>query len=156
VDKTTGLGLFTREWIMLVKWLGDGLVTVLPVDPEETDVNKAALLKQVLIYPGWNEIADPVWDFCKIHMKDMVEAGKIEEISEKVKNEKGPDTYVGITMMAVASKSGKKATEVIENCFDLKLLKKWKKDGISPREDVSIALNKQIEACEKGEDRVEK
>jgi hypothetical protein len=142
---------------MLVKWLGDGLNCVTPIDPAEKNASKALTLKPVVLFPGWNEVPDDIWEICKLHMQDMVAAGKIEEISEKKKDEKGLETYTGTTLTAVINKSPKRGEEIIMNCFNPVLLQKWKDDGIgASRDDISRAIHRQIEACEKGEDREEK
>jgi hypothetical protein len=81
---------------------------------------------------------------------------EVEEISEKKKDEKGLETYVGVSLSALIAKTPKRGEEIIMGCFNPVLLQKWKNDGIgATREDISNALNKQITACEKGEDLTE-
>jgi hypothetical protein len=138
---------------MLVKWNGDGMLSVQPIDPANPSVIKASMVQAQLLYPGWNEVPDNLWDFCKIHIQSFIEAGKIEEISEKVKSDKGIESYVGVPIEGICSRTPKRALAVIDECYNLPLLEKWKSMGITDKETINIALNKQIEACYKGEDR---
>lgn len=131
---------------MLVNWKGDGMNSVLPVDPEEKDQVKAALLKPVILYPGWNEVPDNQWKFCKIHLQDKILGGMVEEIAEKVKTEEGED-YVG-RAFATICKQPSKAIEIVSNCFNVTCLQKWL--GEIERDEIRVAIKGQIELCESG------
>jgi hypothetical protein len=120
--------------------------SVLPVDPEEKDQAKAALLKPVILYPGWNDIPDNQWKFCKIHLQSKILGGMVEEIAEKVKTEDGED-YVGRPFVTIC-KQPSKAIEIVNNCFNVACLQKWL--GEIERDEIRVAIKGQIELCESG------
>lgn len=131
---------------MLVNWKGDGMCYVLPVDPEEKDQAKAALLKPVVLYPGWNDVPDNQWKLCKIHLQEKILGGAVEEIAEKVKTGVGED-YVGRSF-AVICKQPNKAIEIVKNCFNVECMQKWLTE--IERDEVRVAIKSQIEMCESG------
>jgi len=133
---------------MLVNWKGDGMNIIPPIDPDEKDAAKSALVKAVKLYPGWNEVPDNLWKFCKLHLKDQIEKGSIEEISVKRKGEDGIEVYEGVAFTDYAVKNRNKAIEMIENCFDIDCLKNWGKN--SQYDEIRIAVKNQVEACENG------
>jgi hypothetical protein len=137
---------------MLVKWNGDGLLSVAPIDPAMSDAAKANLIKAFILFPGWNEVPDAEWNLCKFHLVDAIEKGKVEEYAAKEKNDKGMDIYVGIPIETVATKTPKKAIEIISECCNPTLLERWNTDVISTNNFVNIALAKQIRKCNEGVD----
>jgi hypothetical protein len=108
-------------------------------------------VSQVRLFPGWNEVPDAQWDLCKLHIKDKLEAGKIEEMSRKDKDKDGNDIYIGVPISDIRSLT--KVEEIIKGCLDIGCLEKWKKED--SRESMRIAYVNQIELCVAGGPKVE-
>jgi hypothetical protein len=135
---------------MLVKWKGDGINSVKPIDSEMKDPAAAALVQSVLLYPGWNDVPDNIWDKCKIHLVDMFARGMIEEKSKKDKDEEGNDIYIGKSFADVAARDPQGAVEIVRECYNTAVLASWIE--MTSRDEVRSAIKTQIEKCELGID----
>lgn len=135
---------------MLIKWKGDGVVSVSPIDASMEDPAAANLIKPVLLYPGWNDVADDIWEKCRPHMVNYFAADMVEEINKKDKNEKGDDIYIGILFSDIAARKPNEATELVKNCYVKKTLEDWR-DQIN-RPDIRNQIDDQIKKIERGYD----
>jgi hypothetical protein len=133
---------------MLVNWKGEGMNMVPPIDPEEKDAAKANLIKQVMLYPGWNEVPDNLWAFCKIHLRNYVEREMIEEISTKTKDEQGLEIYVGVPFVDIAARNPNKAAVIVQNCYNIPCLKNWLEG--TGKDEIRALIRSQVEKCENG------
>jgi hypothetical protein len=133
---------------MLVNWKGEGINMVPPIDPDEKDAAKANLVKQVMLYPGWNDVPDNLWKFCKIHLKDSIENEMVEEIATKQKGEDNIEIYVGVPFVDIAAKSPNKAAAIVKNCFNIPCMENWLEG--TGRDEIRALLRSQLDMCKSG------
>lgn len=133
---------------MLVKWNGDGLMAVPLVTGEASQlVGKEGM---VWFMPGWNEITDEQWQIISIHVQDHLSSEKmvINGKKEVDKNDPSKIAYTGVSLRDVRADVAK---DIVRGCYNLSCLYEWSEDAKLSSE-VRFHIEKQIEACEKGED----
>lgn len=134
---------------MIVKWAGNGLNVIPAVDPKKADPGSYASAGHVVLYPGYNDVPDAVWNFCKLHAVNFLENKMIEEIANKGRNTDGAEVYVGVPFGEIADKRPSRAVELVNNCYNRKNLEDWKES--TGRDEVRRAIERQIASIEAGE-----
>lgn len=131
---------------MLIKWNGTGLMGTPLVNPASTTKGGE---KTIIFLPGWNEIPDEWFDLLKDTLRDDIENKRIELYCKMEKDENGNQKYVGQALQDVRSDVARK---IIAETFNLDVLKTWA-DNPKIDRDLRFYIDKQIDACEKGEAR---
>jgi hypothetical protein len=175
---------------MILNWKGDGVLTVAPYDVKEfkqfDSLSKrdregavremSVPIDQVVIIPGWNEVADEVWFLCRDHLLNKIDAGMIEELvreeivgdidedGKPVLDEKGAPknkkVFVGATISDFKNRQGAtynpaRLVEIIRGCGSIAVLEKWRSEDA--RDEIRAEIKNQIdklnerEAPKKGE-----
>jgi len=138
---------------MLVNWKGTGVLVVKPVDVDMKDPATANLIPSTLFYPGWNDVPDEIWDKCAPHVDSYVTGGMVEIITKKSTNEAGESVYMGKPFAEIASKDPREALNLIQNCYNVAVLKQWEKE--TTRDELRVEAKNQIELCLNGGQKVE-
>jgi hypothetical protein len=139
---------------MLIKWNGKGLLGLPQVEVTEKEGSKDLFSNDlgnvVVIMPGWNEITDEAWNLAVPHIKDKMEGDTplIEIYAKKeADKETGAIRYVG---QAIEDVRSDKARDFVQNCFNVKVLKKWD-DNMKITTEIAHLIDKQLEYCLNGE-----
>lgn len=138
---------------MLCKWNGQGLMGTPLIDPNAVSRGGE---KMVMFMPGWNEVPDNQFNMIAVSLQDLVDNGRLElydckEVKETDAEgkpvENGKLVFVGKEFRDVRNDVARK---MILEVFDFKLLQKWLDDPKVDR-DIKYNIEKQLEACIKGE-----
>ena len=134
---------------MLINWKKDHVLTV-----PKVDVNYKGFLvsKDVLLWftPGWNEITDDDWAIIFPHVRGMMDAEDLEIYAKKrvADDEAKTVTFEGQDLEDVRAD---KAREIVKNCFNPPLLKKWQ-DNMKLATEIRHLVDRQIEMINKGDE----
>lgn len=127
---------------MIINWKKEkaGLLTV-------SKTTNGAIVKTVSILPGHNEIEDDDWEGIKSQLQSKIDAGHMEVVEEEVVKEIELENGKTKNKKSIVTKlnelESETALEIVENTFDLKTLKKWKKS--ETRDEIRAAISDQIE-----------
>ena len=119
---------------------------VLPV------VKDGEVVKKITLLLGANEVDKNDWEAAKASCKDHIENGWLEEVVEKIEEEKvDPKTkqkkkVSRKTYPTLNKLSAKKAVEIVEQTFDLATLKKWLEK--EARDEIRAKLANKIDSIE--------
>jgi hypothetical protein len=163
---------------MILNWKGDGVLTVAPYDlkkfkeydhlskrEREGAVREISVpMDQVVLLPGWNEVADEVWFLCRDHLIAKIDSGMIEELireefvedvgedGKPVLDEKGEPkkkkAFVGATISDFKNRQGAvygpaRLVEIILGCNSTVVLEKWRTEEV--RDEIRLVIKNQLD-----------
>jgi len=141
---------------MIINWTKQGLKTI-----SIKAANKASKIKKtVKLLPGFNEVPDDEWKEIKqnpmiqkqIELGIIVEVAEKKEVKKKVKNGKGEEIEKTVVESGKAKQlkdlDAEAVVAMVEDTFDVDLLKKWKKE--ESRDEIRAAIANQLEKILKG------
>ncbi len=152
---------------MLVNWKGGERLLQIPL----IDVSKPVTMdsainhEQVTLMPGWNELAEGVWDMVLPHIRGYLADGSIEYYAKKEKvekevevekeDDKGKKTKVKeivfedvFVEQRIDDVRSDKAREIVRSCFNMKNLRAWAENAKLSTE-IRNLVDMQIEKIEK-------
>jgi hypothetical protein len=116
--------------------------------------NSMVMGKMVLL-PGCNVVDETHWAAARSSVEDKIKRGELVEVKTEVKETIHPQTKkktVEVKGINLKDLEAKEAAEVVDDTYSLETLGVWKEE--ESREDVRVAILKQIELVEKhGEDK---
>lgn len=127
---------------MLIKWNRESGALSIPI----IGTNVATTIdgsKLVILMPGWNEVADDVFNQIQPHIVDKMDSGDLEIYAKKEGT--GDDVkYVGSPLRDVRAD---KARDIVNGCFNVELLQTWRQDAKIPTE-IRHLVDMQLEKIE--------
>jgi len=126
---------------MIINWAKKdaGLLTVSKVIDNK-------IVKTLFLLPGHNEIDDADWEGIKGQLLDKIKDGTIIPIEVETKKSievNGKEKTKKITTTKFSEFPANKALEIVEDTFDINVLKKWK--AKESRDEIRAAIAQQIE-----------
>jgi len=96
---------------------------LIPMMPEKKESVLTNTLPQIVLFPGFNEIAKKDWAQARSNVLDKITDGRIVELADVKKGAEGkPDT---VSEKSLKDFEPRKAAEIVAETVSLDTLKKW-------------------------------
>lgn len=141
---------------MIINWKGQGLLMVPIIEDENVrtlgGVPQVGGEQQVRILPGYNDVPDEVWFKIRVHLKDHILNGKLEEFVVTKKDEATGELIE--RGASLRRQTVPKAREIVINCFNVDSLVLWLKGSetmeMEERADIRVLIDEQIKSINQG------
>lgn len=130
---------------MIVKWTEQRLL-VIPIFANDKDAKdlQTTTVPQVVLFPGWNDIADPQWQDARIRIPERIQAGTVIELADVRKGAEGKADKV--VQKTLADLDPKRAIQIVTETVNPFTLKKW--DSEEVRDGVLKSIRDRITEIE--------
>lgn len=150
---------------MIVKWNGDGVLAIQPMnrDFKTGQIKKVPGLEDriatgdmIRLIPGYNDIPEDEWNRARLEVMDRIKSESIQEFGLKDKLDGKNGEKVGVTGSALRRFPPTKATQMVKETFSVETLNDWLKGrpDLEPetRDEVRLRIKQQLESIKLGKD----